>query len=174
MYGRDTPFCIAKNNGTANSGMINTLLPDTTYYIRIDGGSETDYLFTLSAPSLASVSTNNDPNNVESNIATSPLQDTSIIAGSSQSAALNIPLDTTVYSTIKGKSVFLSFTTTEEMNATYYITTVNSTVDSKRIYVWLLDAYGNAMDPTERDNDYLWQMRLSSSTKMLQKQPLLL
>ena len=40
------------------------------------------------------------------------------------------------------------------MNATYYITTVNSTVDSKRIYVWLLDAYGNAMDPTERDNDY--------------------
>ena len=96
MYGRDTPFCIAKNNGTANSGMINTLLPDTTYYIRIDGGSEADFLFTLSAPSLASASTNNDPNNAESNIANSPLQDISIVPGSSQSAALNIPIGTTV------------------------------------------------------------------------------
>ena len=153
-YGEDTPFCVAKSDGVANSGMINNLEPNTNYYIRLRGAANTNLVLEISAPSLKSDKRSDNLENAEDNLVNSPLQDTSIIAGSSQSAALNIPLDTTVYSTINGKNSFLSFTTTKDMDAAYYITTVNSTVNSKRILVWLLDASGKAVDPTERDNDY--------------------
>ncbi len=153
-YGEDTPFCAAGTDGIASSGMINNLKPNTIYYVRLRGAANTDLVLKISAPSLQSGSGSDESSDAENNLIGSPLQDHSVIPGSSQSAALNIPLNTTVYSAINEKNAFLSFTTTEEENADYFITAVNSTAESKSIYVWLLDAYGNAVDPTERDNNY--------------------
>ena len=89
-YGEDTPFCVAKSDGVANSGMINNLEPNTNYYIRLRGAANTNLVLEISAPSLKSDKRSDNLENAEDNLVNSPLQDTSIIAGSSQSAALNI------------------------------------------------------------------------------------
>ena len=144
-FGVDTPFCLVNPNGTANSGMINTLEPNTEYYIRISG-SQADLLLTVTDPSGEAESTAGVVNIIMDPEAVEP--------GSSQSAALYIPLQTTVFGTSTGNYSYFAFTTTEKENEAYYITVVNCTVGSDRILACMYDRFGNALHPTERNNDY--------------------
>lgn len=43
-------FCVADQNGTANTGSSDALKPDTTYYIRISGTEKTEYILRITAP----------------------------------------------------------------------------------------------------------------------------
>jgi outer membrane protein OmpA-like peptidoglycan-associated protein len=49
-YSIAAPFCVAYPAAGQNSGMVSDLRPDTTYYIRLEGGSETDYTIIISTP----------------------------------------------------------------------------------------------------------------------------
>ncbi|MBR2520890.1 MAG: OmpA family protein [Oscillospiraceae bacterium] len=46
----DGMYVEAKDDGATITGMFNTLFPDTAYYLRLNCGSKTEYLFTIGAP----------------------------------------------------------------------------------------------------------------------------
>ena len=130
----------AKEDGTADTAMFNTLQPNTTYFLRLQGKSKAAYILTINTPEGITESENFVPEN------------DSEIPGTSQSFALNTPLETTVTAKYTGGYSWLAFTTNETENAEYYVTLVNCTVDSEPLGGYLVDEYGNIVKAAELRN----------------------
>ena len=150
-------FCLARQDGKASSGMVNTLDPDTTYFLQIHGGGKAEYLVTITGPETGGTPETGDEEGVEDNIKDSYLQDGKIIPGTSMDSALDIPLGTKVYGRYTGGSAWLKFTTTEAEDAEYYMTIVNCTAGSEDLYARVYDKQGNQVKPTARENNDYYQ-----------------
>ena len=112
-YYSEYPFCIAKQDGTANSGMIDTLQPETTYFLRIDGDDDVKYILSISSSDSTTGINEEETDAAENNIQNSILQNKTIIPGSNQSASVNVPLGTTVFGNYVDGYSWLSFTTND-------------------------------------------------------------
>ncbi|MBO4289947.1 MAG: OmpA family protein [Lachnospiraceae bacterium] len=145
-------FCIARQDGKASSGMVNTLDPDTTYFIRLSGNGKAEFLVTVTGPESGGEPVTGEEG-VEDNIKDSVLQDETVEAGTSQSYAMDVPLNTKVYGKYTGGSAWLAFTTTDVEDEEYYITIVNCTAGSNDLYAHVHDVNGNKVIPTTRDNN---------------------
>ena len=144
-------FIAAGESGTAATGWINTLQPDSTYFLRLEGGSKAEYTLLVGDPTSDPAAAA-DAFGVESNVD----QDLTIVPGTSQSSAIKLPLGTKVYGKYVDGFAWLAFSTTELEDADYYITAVNKSVGSKQLTIRLYDEYGKELFPTKRSYDEHW------------------
>ncbi len=155
LHSAPAPFAIASPDGMKNSGMVDTLKPDTTYYLWLTGGGSdgADLLLNVSSPSM---DTPKEEITVESEGSFSRylMDQLSIAQGTTQTAAVSVPLDTTVLKPAVPGANFYAFTTTAQEGVPYYVTLVNRTVGQGDVDAWLIDLYGDPVDPVERNNDY--------------------
>ena len=80
--------------------------------------------------------------------------DGKIIAGTNQSDATPLPLDSKIFAKVKKDSnAWFAFTTGEDENAVYNATIVNMTADSSVIYGYLYDEYGEQLNYQSIYND---------------------
>ena len=142
----------ATNDGTADTAMFDYLTPDTTYYLRLQGRSKVEYVLTFGGPE-ESVQAGASSEDAEGFVT----DNTTDVPGTSQSFALNIPLETKVSGRYTDGYSWLAFTTTDAEDAKYYLTLINCSVGSGDLDGYLVDGYGNGLRSTERrngDNDY--------------------
>ncbi len=152
ISGKNIPFCVAGPRGLVSTGMSNELEPNTTYYLRLDCGPACDLVLKVAAPSMETAVA--ETADTEAGAFNPLLDKLAIEPGASQSTAIPLPLNTTVMDASPYGRVYFAFTTSEEPGKEYKFTVVNCTVGSKDIFGRVCDAFGNAVDPTERDNDY--------------------
>lgn len=74
------------------------------------------------------------------------------VPGTSQSFALNIPLETKMSARYTGRYAWLAFTTNEVEDAEYYITLINCSVGSEPLDGYLVDEYGNGLQAAQLRN----------------------
>ena len=80
--------------------------------------------------------------------------DGKIIAGTNQSDATPLPLDSKIFAKVKKDSnAWFAFTTGEDENAVYKATIVNMTPEAGNIYGYLFDEYGESLSNTPVYND---------------------
>jgi outer membrane protein OmpA-like peptidoglycan-associated protein len=128
----------AGQDGAPNSGMFDTLKPNTTYFLRLNAGKKAEYIVTISDPS---------------DTGTDPTDENGEEPGTSSSAALNVPLGTKVYGRYNEGYLWFAFTTTEVEDAEYYVTVINCTPGSDSLLGYVCDKYGTWVEPTQRANN---------------------
>lgn len=138
QYASDKTIAEAAEDGKAGTGTVKTLKPNSVYTIRISGGSKAKYKLTVTAPQSAGQP--ESPSEEEK-----PSAGDQIVPGTSQSSALNIPLNTKVFGKYINGNAWIAFTTTETQDALYRITAVNCTVGSARLCGYLYDEEGTQL-----------------------------
>ena len=131
-------------NGRAATGTVDTLEPDTTYYVVLQGSSEfpADYLLTVGSPGAPVP--DHSAGTTEADLMT-PADRAE--PGVCQSAAIRIPLGTKVFAEYTDEYQWLAFTTGPDQGAEYYITGINCTPDSSRLYGHLYEKDGTLLEP---------------------------
>ncbi|MBE5997014.1 MAG: hypothetical protein E7240_06645, partial [Lachnospiraceae bacterium] len=157
----------AGQDGTANSAMMDTLLPNETYFIRLEGGSKADYLLTVSSaipqttqntmgtgvPPVSGPGNAGNESSAEIPAGEAPDPDGTIVPGTSQSYAIKLPIGTKVFGRYEQGYAWTAFTTGSIPETEYWITVVNCTVGSNTLKGYLFDRYGNQIYATKRLND---------------------
>ena len=142
---------VSKQSGRACTGTFNSLEPDTIYYLAIQGGSKAEYTLRI-----------NDPTQTPEFESGSGVEsflngvDETIVPGTSQSSALNLPLGTKVFGKYVDGYAWVSFTTADVEDAVYYVTMVNASVGSKNLEAFLHDEYGTHLKPNSRNDGERW------------------
>ena len=129
-------------NGRAATGTIDTLEPDTTYYVKLQGDDPADYLLTVG--SSGAPVPDHSSGSTESDLMT-PADRAK--PGVCQSAAIRIPLGTKVFGTYEEGHQWFAFTTGPQGGADYWITGVNGTSNSTTLYGHLFEADGTLLQP---------------------------
>ena len=83
-------------------------------------------------------------------------QNTDIVPGTSQSAAVMLPLGTRVHGKYVEGYAWFAFTTTSVEDAKYCVTTVNRSVGSEALLSHLYDEYGSEIMPSKRSYSEVW------------------
>ena len=78
----------------------------------------------------------------------------SFTAGTSQAEAGEIPLSVKVKGSYAEGSIFGKFTTNSDANTKYYMVLQNLTADCGELKGYLLNKYGEVVQPTRRNNNY--------------------
>ena len=136
----------ADNSGTTATGVFETLEPDTSYYLRIQGENEADFILNIHC-STEEITYFGKSASEERGLG----EDTTLVPGTSQSYSINVPLETKVFGTYQNGYAWVSFTTTEAENVGYAVSVVNCTVDSENVSAFLHDVYGNHVIPDRRN-----------------------
>ncbi|MBR5641507.1 MAG: OmpA family protein [Firmicutes bacterium] len=131
-----------RSDGRAATGSIDTLDPNATYYIRLRGGSQADYLIRVG--SSAAPVPDHASGSAEADLLT-PVD--SITPGISQSSAIRVPLGTKVSGEYKEGYQWFAFTTGPQQGAEYYVTCINCTPGSDSLYGHLYEADGTLLQP---------------------------
>ena len=148
----------AKQDGTADTAVFNSLAPGTTYYLRLQGESKAEYILTVSSEEVTSVP-EASITEVEGFVTLNSTDE----PGTSQSFALNIPLETKVSAKYTGGYAWLAFTTNEAEGAEYYLTLINCSVGSEDLDGYLVDKSGNGLSAAELRNGDNWYKKAVSA-----------
>jgi len=146
----------AEWDGSANSAMFNNLQPNTTYYIRMNGGSKADYSLAVYAPGQAgnagsAYSTSANITEAKGSLA----EGETLYTGTNQDAATHLKNNVTYRGSYEEGYAWVSFTTDEREEAEYRITVENLTTGSGDILGYTCDLYGRWLEPAERANNSL-------------------
>ena len=155
-YGTRIDYNSADNSGLARTISTNELTPNTTYYISLHGGTNTnttDYRLIIKNPDEQSTAYNTVETVAEARGVSAALEG-EIYPGSNQDDAAILPTGTTISGTIN-KEIYswFAFSTGENTNGEYKITTVNKTVESSDLYTALYDEYGTRIEYNSAGNN---------------------
>ena len=155
-YDSAVHYVRATADGTPITISSNELETNTTYYIRLesrDSENDIDYSVVVKDPASKSTAYKTKGSFSETG-GTANEQEGEVKAGTNQSAATFLALDTKVSGTIETpRNAWFSFTTGETEGATYNVTYVNGTVDSEDgISGYLYDEYGTPLYEDEYDS----------------------
>lgn len=152
-YGVITPLCIAKSSGTANTGMIDTMEPNTTYYVYLDLEVGTTYALRITTQDEAEDEGFQTSSTFAS--AKAPLkEDDPFYTGSNQTIATMLKPNIRYYGTCSENYDWVAFTTDAAESMPYTFTAQNLTKGSDNIHVDVIDEFGHALEPAERENTF--------------------
>ena len=143
-------------DGSANSAMFNNLQPNTTYYIRMNGGTKADYSLAVYAPGQtgnagdagSAYSTSANITEAKGSLA----EGETLYTGTNQDAATPLKNNVTYHGSYEEGYAWVSFTTDEREDVEYRITVENLTAGSDSILGYVCNLYGRWQEPTERAN----------------------
>ncbi|MBQ4383263.1 MAG: OmpA family protein [Firmicutes bacterium] len=142
----------ARWDGTANSSMFNSLQPNTTYYVRVNGDSKAEYSLAVYAPGQEAADhlyeTSSNLTEAKGEISENDV----FYTGTNQNDATLLKHNVTYHGDYTDGYVWMAFTTGDQEDAEYYITVENLTVGSKSILCYLYDMYGICQKPTVKNN----------------------
>ena len=141
---------VASEDGTTRYMMFDSLLPETTYYIRIDGKSKAAYSIAVSTEDgRKSICTEK-----------TVIQDRdSYYTAANQDEAPVIPVNGKFSGSYESGWAWVAFTTGTG-DAKYYVTLQNLTAGSKPLTGWVFNEYGNDLDSAKYNS---YQNRMVAS-----------
>lgn len=141
-----SPQSVLQGNesGRAATGSIDTLEPNTTYYICLQAESTADYSLLVTAPQNRERSRLISSNVTEAAGAVS--EEGPLTTGTNQNAAAILKHNTWYYGTFEEGYLWVSFLTGSE-ESEYSVTLANLTPDSHSLYGHLYDEYGTLVVP---------------------------
>ena len=157
-YGTELGRNTADTNGTPATISMIELIPNTTYYIRINPnnnnqGTTSEYSVVVKNPDSEStayktVGTFSDARGSADTI------EGNIFSGTNLNDAVFLPLETKVSGSVKEDSnAWFAFTTDDTLNATYNITFVNATADGRPLEGRVFDEYGTELGRNTADTN---------------------
>lgn len=140
----------AKEDGTPVSFNSNELKANTTYYVRLysfDSKKQVRCSIVIKNPNDKNTALKTVGNVSQSGGTANELSENGeVVAGTNQSSATMLPIDTKVLGTIaESGNVWFGFTTGESETATYTGVAINTTAGSDIIEGFLYDEYGNRL-----------------------------
>ena len=144
-YG-DRRFAEAGWDGTASYSEFDSLKPNSTYYIRLQGDSKADFSLLVTTPGLKG-SAYSTSNSIEESVGTLG-EDEVFYTGTNQNFGPLLKPNVWYQGKYEDGFAWVAFHTNEEEDAEYTIALENLTVGSKIVYGYLFDEIGRAQKPS--------------------------
>ena len=132
----------ADAGGGANSGMFDTLLPGTTYYLRITGGKKADFSLRITDPNETMFDAAEGRKTISAGDA--------LEVATNMDAAPLLKFNTRYEGKYTEGNQWFAFTTGDKEDVPYVITVDNLTAGSDSILGYVCDEYGTWIEPTRK------------------------
>ena len=142
----DHRFAVAGWDGTASYSEFDSLKPNSTYYIRLQGDSKADFSLLVTTPGLKG-SAYSTSNSIEESVGTLG-EDEVFYTGTNQNFGPLLKPNVWYQGKYEDGFAWVAFHTNEEEDAEYTIALENLTVGSKTVYGYLFDEIGRAQKPS--------------------------
>ena len=144
-------FVQADSSGRRAAGRVNTLEPDTAYYLMLESSDTVDFVLTVKGPVTAAPETTADSAALRVNVE----------PAASRENAVKLALNRKVFSNLTDGEAWFFFTTGPEAGKTYSILVNNMQADGHQLGAQLIDASNNILSYA---GSYRWSESIYDNT----------